>query len=81
VEEYRDRLERIGAAPEPGRSTRRDLDHDYAALSLALVDHTREVVIRLRNHGAISDATLHRLQTRLDRDALHLTPASAERHD
>ncbi|MGN7862443.1 Na+/H+ antiporter [Microbacterium sp. 22303] len=81
VNEYRERLERIDASPEPGRSTRRDLDHDYAALSLALVDHTRDVVIRLRNDGAISDATLHRLQTRLDRDALHFTPASADRHD
>lgn len=81
VGEYRERLERIDAATNPARGTRRDLDHHYAALSLALVDHTRDVVIRLRNQGAISDATLHRLQTRLDRDALHLAPASGERHE
>lgn len=81
VDEYRERLDRIDATTDPGRGTRRDLDRDYAALSLALVDHARDVVIRLRNHGAISDATLHRLQTRLDRDTLHLTPASAERHE
>jgi monovalent cation/hydrogen antiporter len=79
--EYRERLERIDGSPEPERRTRRDVDRDYAALSLALVDHTRDVVIRLRNHGAISDTTLHRLQARLDRDALHLAPASTGQHE
>ncbi|MFB7842326.1 Na+/H+ antiporter [Microbacterium sp. NPDC056052] len=81
MNEYRERLERIDGSPDPDRSTRRDLDRDYAALSLALVDHTRDIVIRLRNHGTISDVTLHRLQSRLDRDALHLAPASTERHE
>ena len=79
--EYRERLERIDGSPGSEHSTRRDLDRDYAALSLALVDHTRDIVIRLRNHGTISDVTLHRLQSRLDRDALHLASASTERHE
>jgi Na+/H+ antiporter len=43
------------------------------ALRLAVIERKRDIVIGLRDSGAISDTTLRTMQTRLDRVALRLT--------
>jgi CPA1 family monovalent cation:H+ antiporter len=54
-----------------------DVAHEQArqevSFRLALLDRKRDIVIGLRDSGAISDTTLRTMQTRLDRVALRLT--------
>jgi Na+/H+ antiporter len=74
--EYRERLDRM-AATDDARETPADPwagDEAHAALRLALLEHKRDVLIRLRDEKTISDTTLRILQSRLDRDALRLAP-------
>lgn len=71
-EEYHDYLKAVAATePDGDRATAKE-NEDYVALRLALIEGKREVMIRLRDEGRISDATLRILQTRLDREALRL---------
>ncbi|WP_435742940.1 Na+/H+ antiporter [Microbacterium sp. PMB16] len=51
----------------------------YVKLSLALIEHRRDGVIRLRDEGVIDDTVLRRLQAGLDREELrHLDPEPLE---
>ncbi|MDT0266712.1 Na+/H+ antiporter [Streptomyces sp. DSM 44915] len=50
------------------------LDHDYTTLRLALLDHKRATVLRLRDQHEIDDAVLLQLQRRLDIEEVRLRP-------
>lgn len=47
-------------------------DRQYTALSRATIDHKRATVIRLRDEGAIDDAVLRSIQSRLDAEEVRL---------
>jgi Na+/H+ antiporter len=72
--EYRERLARMNSAADQADPALWAADEHYARLGLAVLEHKRAVLIRLRDEKTISDTTLRILQTRLDRDALRLAP-------
>ncbi|WP_245958771.1 Na+/H+ antiporter [Microbacterium bovistercoris] len=74
VSEYQERLARLGAATDLDGPDLWAADEDYAALELAVLEHKRGVLVRLRDERRISDTALRIVQARLDRDALRLAP-------
>ncbi|WP_418606628.1 hypothetical protein [Georgenia sp. SUBG003] len=55
---------------EPSLLTRNE---QYSRLHLAVLDHKREVLQRLRREGTIDDAVARQIQTQLDIEELRLT--------
>ena len=78
ADEYRERLDRMSATAtgelHDAHARLAAADEAHAAMRLALLEHKRGVLIRLRDEHTISDTTLRILQARLDRDALRLAP-------
>ncbi|GAA2136283.1 Na+/H+ antiporter [Glycomyces algeriensis] len=68
------RAEGAGTADDP--AVRRSRDH--AALRLALIDHKRATVVRLRDERRIDDTVLRRLQASLDDEEVRLTAREVE---
>jgi len=60
------------AAPEPLPSPR-ERDEEYSKLRIAVLDRKREVLYRLRREGAVDDAVVTQIQTRLDVEELRIT--------
>jgi len=60
------------AAPEPLPSPR-ERDEEYSKLRIAVLDRKREVLHRLRREGAVDDAVVTQIQTRLDVEELRIT--------
>ncbi|GAA2693857.1 MULTISPECIES: Na+/H+ antiporter [Actinosynnema] len=54
------------------------LGDDYAALHLALLEHKRAAVVRLRDERLVDDLVLLRMQTRLDVEEVRLSAALEE---
>lgn len=59
-------------APAPLPSPR-ERDEEYSRLRVALLDRKREVLYRLRREGAVDDAVVTQIQTRLDVEELRIT--------
>ena len=62
----------LDAAPDPLPSPR-ERDEEYSRLRIAVLDRKREVLHRLRREGAVDDAVVTRIQTRLDVEELRIT--------
>jgi CPA1 family monovalent cation:H+ antiporter len=60
------------AAPDPLPSPR-ERDEEYSKLRIAVLDRKREVLYRLRREGAVDDAVVTQIQTRLDVEELRIT--------
>ena len=60
------------AAPDPLPSPR-ERDEEYSRLRIAVLDRKREVLYRLRREGAVDDAVVTQIQTRLDVEELRIT--------
>ncbi len=81
VDVVRDRIlgeytEHLDVMDSAGHADDQDLaarDEEYTTLRLAVLERKRDVMIRLRDEGAINDTTLRTMQTRLDREALRLS--------
>ncbi|MEN2741023.1 Na+/H+ antiporter [Microbacterium sp. X-17] len=72
-EEYRDHLEVMDASGNEDDRLLLARDEEYTTLRLALLKRKRDVMIRLRDEGVISDTALRIMQTRLDREELRLS--------
>ena len=59
-------------APAPLPSPR-ERDEEYSRLRIAVLDRKREVLYRLRREGAVDDAVVTQIQTRLDVEELRIT--------
>ncbi|MFC8681315.1 Na+/H+ antiporter [Microbacterium ureisolvens] len=59
-------------APAPMPSPR-ERDEEYSRLRIAVLDRKREVLYRLRREGAVDDAVVTQIQTRLDVEELRIT--------
>jgi NhaP-type Na+/H+ or K+/H+ antiporter len=55
----------------------RERDEEYSRLRIALLDRKREVLYRLRREGAVDDAVVTQIQTRLDVEELRITGVEA----
>jgi CPA1 family monovalent cation:H+ antiporter len=51
----------------------RERDAEYSRLRIAVLDRKREVLYRLRREGAVDDAVVTQIQTRLDVEELRIT--------
>ena len=71
--EYREHLDVLDATGDEDDSAVAARDQEYTTLRLALLERKRNVMIRLRDDGTISDTTLRIMQTRLDREELRLS--------
>ena len=61
-------LESPAPLPSP-----RERDEEYSRLRIAVLDRKREVLYRLRREGAVDDAVVTQIQTRLDVEELRIT--------
>lgn len=61
-------LETPAPLPSP-----RERDEEYSRLRIAVLDRKREVLYRLRREGAVDDAVVTQIQTRLDVEELRIT--------
>jgi len=61
-------LEQPAPLPSP-----RERDEEYSKLRIAVLDRKREVLYRLRREGAVDDAVVTQIQTRLDVEELRIT--------
>jgi Na+/H+ antiporter len=61
-------LESPAPLPSP-----RERDEEYSRLRIALLDRKREVLYSLRREGAVDDAVVTQIQTRLDVEELRIT--------
>ncbi|WP_106817008.1 Na+/H+ antiporter [Microbacterium timonense] len=62
----------VMAPPAPLPSPR-ERDEEYSRLRIAVLDRKREVLYRLRREGAVDDAVVTQIQTRLDVEELRIT--------
>jgi CPA1 family monovalent cation:H+ antiporter len=62
----------VMAPPTPLPSPR-ERDEEYSRLRIAVLDRKREVLYRLRREGAVDDAVVTQIQTRLDVEELRIT--------